>query len=105
MSNPFAVGRKALGACDRCGQVFKLSELVVEYEKRRPTGLLVCKSCDDEDHPQLYLGETPVNDPQALRNPRPIIGLAAERSFWSWAPIFVSDKYVPTCRAGEVEFE
>ena len=30
-----------------------------------------CKECWDPDHPQLHLGEFPVDDPQGLRNPRP----------------------------------
>jgi hypothetical protein len=31
----------------------------------------VCKSCWDPDQPQLQLGLYPVNDPQAVREPRP----------------------------------
>ena len=44
------------------------------------TGLLVCQECWDADHPQNHLGREPVNDPQALRNPRPDSGLTASRS-------------------------
>lgn len=33
--------------------------------------MLVCSSCYDPDHPQLQLGMYPVEDPQAVRNPRP----------------------------------
>lgn len=44
------------------------------------TGLLVCPECWDEDHPQNQLGRFPVDDPQALRNPRPDSGLTASRS-------------------------
>jgi len=36
------------------------------------TGLLVCPECLDKDQPQLQLGRWPVNDPQALENPRPM---------------------------------
>jgi hypothetical protein len=32
---------------------------------------MVCKACWDPDQPQLQLGMYPVDDPQALRNPRP----------------------------------
>jgi len=32
--------------------------------------LLVCSSCWDPDQPQLQLGMYPVDDPQAVRNPR-----------------------------------
>jgi hypothetical protein len=31
---------------------------------------LVCDSCWDPDQPQLQLGMYPVDDPQAVRNPR-----------------------------------
>ena len=31
----------------------------------------MCPECWDPDHPQLQLGMYPVDDPQALRNPRP----------------------------------
>jgi hypothetical protein len=33
--------------------------------------ILVCPTCWEPDQPQLQLGMYPVNDPQALRNPRP----------------------------------
>ena len=33
--------------------------------------ILVCPECWEEDHPQLLLGMYPINDPQALQNPRP----------------------------------
>ncbi len=32
--------------------------------------LLICPECWDPDQPQLMLGTFPVDDPQALRNPR-----------------------------------
>jgi hypothetical protein len=56
--------------CDRCGFRFKLrtlSELVVKTKK---INVLVCQACWDPDQPQLQLGMYPVDDPQALRNPR-----------------------------------
>lgn len=31
---------------------------------------MVCPECWEPDHPQLQLGMYPVDDPQALRNPR-----------------------------------
>ena len=57
--------------CDRCDQRFKLNLLKREVIKGRNYDLLVCPECWDPDHPQLHLGEFPVDDPQALRNPRP----------------------------------
>lgn len=56
--------------CDRCGQRYKLTELKKEVKKQRVFDLLVCPTCWDPDHPQLMLGTFPVDDPQAVRNPR-----------------------------------
>lgn len=70
MPNRFASGRIAIAECDRCGQQFKLKQLKEEIIKQRKYQLLVCPECWDPDHPQLMLGTFPVEDPQALRNPR-----------------------------------
>jgi len=71
MSNRYASGRHAISECDRCGQRFKLKTLKTEIIKTKQYNLLVCPACWDPDHPQLQLGMYPVDDPQALRNPRP----------------------------------
>lgn len=70
MGNRFASGKKAIAMCDRCGQQFKLKTLKEEVIKTKRYNLLVCEECWDPDHPQLQLGMYPVDDPQALRNPR-----------------------------------
>jgi hypothetical protein len=70
MGNRFASGKIAIAECDRCGQQFKLKKLKTEIIKQRKYELLVCPACWDPDHPQLMLGTFPVDDPQALRNPR-----------------------------------
>jgi hypothetical protein len=70
MGNRFASGRIAIAMCDRCGQQFKLKKLKTEIIKQRKYELLVCPACWDPDQPQLMLGTFPVDDPQALRNPR-----------------------------------
>ena len=70
MSNRFASGKNAIAQCDRCGQRFKLKILKTEIIKTKQYNLLVCPPCWDPDHPQLQLGMYPVDDPQALRNPR-----------------------------------
>ena len=70
MSNRFAAGKKALGVCDRCGFIYKLKKLRKEIVKGNVTNVLVCPSCWEPDHPQLHLGERPIDDPQAIRNPR-----------------------------------
>jgi len=71
MGNRFASGKWAIAQCDRCDGRFKLKELKREVIKGRNYDLLVCPECWDPDHPQLHLGEFPVDDPQGLRNPRP----------------------------------
>jgi hypothetical protein len=71
VGNRFAAGKKAISECDRCGQRFRLNLLKTEIIKTKKYNLLVCPECWDPDHPQLQLGMFPVDDPQALRNPRP----------------------------------
>jgi len=70
VSNRFANGKNAIAICDRCGFQFKLSLLRKEVVKQKINNTLVCPTCWDPDQPQLLLGQTPVSDPQALRNPR-----------------------------------
>jgi len=70
MGNRFASGKIAIAECDRCGQQFRLKNLKTEIIKQRKYELLVCPECWDPDQPQLMLGTFPVDDPQALRNPR-----------------------------------
>ena len=70
MANRFASGKNAIAMCDRCGFRFKLTELKKEIIKTKTYNALVCPTCWDPDQPQLQLGMYPVDDPQALRNPR-----------------------------------
>lgn len=70
MGNRFASGKIAIAMCDRCGFRFKLRDLRTLIVKTKPVNVLVCRECWDPDHPQLQLGMYPVDDPQALRNPR-----------------------------------
>jgi len=71
MPNKFASGKYAISQCDRCDQRYKLKELRTQTVKTKPYKIKVCKNCWDPDHPQLQLGMYPVNDPQAVREPRP----------------------------------
>jgi hypothetical protein len=73
MSNRFASGKFAIAECDRCAQRYKLKQLRTQLVKTRPYNIKVCPSCWDPDQPQLQLGMYPVNDPQAVREPRPDI--------------------------------
>ena len=70
MGNRFASGKNSIAMCDRCGQQFKLTALKKEVIKTKLYNLMVCPVCWDPDQPQLQLGMYPVDDPQAVRNPR-----------------------------------
>lgn len=100
MPNRFASGKKAIAECDRCGQQYLLKHLKTEIIKQRKYQLLVCPECWDPDQPQLMLGTFPVEDPQALRNPRKdTTYVTSGNNFngnpsggsrdiqWGWAPV------------------
>jgi hypothetical protein len=104
MSSKFATGSRALGTCDMCAQVYLLKELRPEIYNQRPTGFLVCADCWDLDQPQLQLGKVPINDPQALRNPRVDTNLIQSRELWGWAPVG-NDSTDITCQDGVVSVD
>jgi hypothetical protein len=100
MPNRFSSGKYAIAECDRCGQRYKLKELKKLTIKVKQVNIKVCPECWEPDQPQLSLGLYPVNDPQAVREPRPDTsyyqaGLDVEgdpsggsRVFqWGWAPV------------------
>lgn len=109
MGNRFANGKKAFGYCDKCGQRYLLARMKSEVRKLKQVNNLVCPTCFDPDHPQLQLGMYPVEDPQALRNPRRdttyfTAGLnaagnptAGSRDIqWGWAPVGGSSSLINT---------
>lgn len=100
MPNQFSSGKFAIAECDRCGQRFKLKQLKSLTIKTKRVNILVCPECWEPDQPQLQIGMYPVNDPQAVRNPRPdvsyvVSGVDVEgdpsggsRIFeWGWYPV------------------
>jgi hypothetical protein len=100
MGERFSSGKFAISQCDRCGFRFKLKQLKFEVIKTKLYQLKVCPECWDPDQPQLQLGMFPVDDPQAVRQPRPdttyyTAGLDANgfpsggsRDIqWGWAPV------------------
>jgi len=106
MGNRFASGKNSIAICDRCGFQFKLTALKKEVIKTKIYNLLVCTSCWDPDQPQLQLGMYPVDDPQAVRNPRRdttyvTAGPNAQGSLtggsrdiqWGWNPVGGSRAY------------
>jgi len=71
VANRFASGKHSIAQCDRCNFRYKLKYLKTEIIKTKPYQIKVCPQCWDPDQPQLQLGMYPVDDPQAVRNPRP----------------------------------
>jgi hypothetical protein len=71
MPSNFASGKYSIAECDRCGQRFKLVQLKKLTIKTKQVSIKVCPECWEPDQPQLQLGMYPVNDPQAVREPRP----------------------------------
>lgn len=70
MPSKYASGKNSIAECDRCGFRYKLSELRKLTIKTKQVSIKVCKNCWEPDQPQLQLGMYPVNDPQAVREPR-----------------------------------
>lgn len=100
MPNPFASAKFSIAECDRCGFRFKLRELRKLTIRFSLVNIKVCASCWEKSHPQLLLGTFPVEDPQAVRDPRPdqsyissgetVAGTLGEGSRiiqWGWAPV------------------
>jgi len=83
----YASGKYAFGFCDRTGFRYPKKDLVQQIVNQRPTGLLVGKDVVDQDQPQLQLGKVRIDDPQALRNPRPDQSLEESREVFAWNPV------------------
>ena len=100
MANRFASGKRAIAECDRCGIRVKLKDLKKLIIKTKQVNIKVCSECWEPDQPQLQLGMYPVDDPQALREPRPDqsyyqsgllsdgeIGEGSRVFQWGWNPV------------------
>jgi len=106
VATKYASGKHSIAECDRCGQRYKLSELKKEVIKTKLFQIKVCPTCWDPDQPQLSLGLYPINDPQAVREPRPDVSYVASGTDvngypsggsrdiqWGWAPIGGSSNF------------
>ena len=71
MGNRFSSGKNSIAECDRCGFRYKLKYLKKLIIKTKQVSIKVCQTCWEPDQPQLQLGMYPVQDPQAVREPRP----------------------------------
>lgn len=100
MSSKYSSGKYSIAECDRCGQRYKLSELKKEVIKTKLFQIKVCPTCWDPDQPQLSLGLYPVDDPQAVREPRPDVSYTTSGTDsngypsggsrdiqWGWSPV------------------
>ena len=87
----YAVGKKALGQCDRCGFSYKLNTLQYQIEDGKRNGLRVCYDCLDEDQPQLKIGEVNTNDPQNLYNARVDTGKTNSTSYSANSALVLRD--------------
>ena len=67
----YASAKNSIAQCDRCGFRYKLKQLKRLVIKTKNVNILVCPECWEPDQPQLSLGLYPVQDPIAVRNPRP----------------------------------
>jgi hypothetical protein len=56
-----------------------LHDLKSEVVNQNKTGFLVCPTCWDPDQPQYQLGKIPISEIEAVRNPRPDLGVDASR--------------------------
>ena len=83
----YALGKKALGDCDRCGFTYKLNDLKYEIEDGIRNGLRVCDDCLDIDHPQLKIGEVNTSDNQSLYNPSPDRGEKSSTEYYGFNPV------------------
>lgn len=71
MGNRFSSAKNSIAECDRCGFRYKLKQLKKLTIKTKQVSIKVCPTCWEQDQPQLQLGMYPVQDPQAVREPRP----------------------------------
>lgn len=76
MPSKYASGKNSISECDRCGFRYMLKVLKTLTIKTKNVKIKVCPTCWEPDQPQLSLGLYPINDPQAVREPRP------DLSYW-----------------------
>ena len=106
MPSQFSSGKNSIAECDRCGFRFKLTQLKGLVIKTKNVNIMVCPECWEPDQPQLLLGMYPVNDPQAVRNPRPDVsyvtsgvgddgypGGGSRIIQWGWNPVGGSKQF------------
>lgn len=95
--------RPVPGICDRCSLRYPLSTLKEEYLLGRPTGIVVCKSCYDESHPQLDTRGVKTDDRQSVKDPQSDFAERdASRRLYSWNPVGCQATSTCTVSVGRV---
>ena len=106
MPSRYSSGKNSIAECDRCGFRYKLTELKNLVIKTKNVNIKVCSTCWDPDQPQLQLGLYPVNDPQAVRDPRPDTSYYTDSGVnggdggsrivqWGWKPVGLNNSLAP----------
>ena len=99
MSNKYTSSKNAIADCDVCGFQFKLKELKDLYVRKTNTNIKACKECWNPDQPQNMQGMYPVEDPQAVRDPRPDKSFIPDGPYssrdiqWGWNPVGLNDPF------------
>ena len=85
----YSAAVNAIAICDVCGFQYRLRQLKNLVKKGKVTNIKACPECWNPDQPQLHLGEFVIEDPQAVRDPRPDSAeLVASRDIqWGWNPV------------------
>jgi len=84
----FASGKLAFGFCDICGFRYNLNELKELTKRNKLVNIRACPECWNPDQPQNDLGSFPVDDPQAVEDPRPDRNLEEQRDYqYGWNPV------------------
>jgi hypothetical protein len=93
MSNKYTTNKNAIADCDVCGFQFKLKKLKSLFVRKTKTNILACPECWNPDQPQNMQGMYPVEDPQAVRDPRPDQSFGPSGPYssrdiqWGWNPV------------------
>ena len=83
----YASAKIAVAECDVCGFRYRLKELKNLIQKGRDTNIKACLNVGIQTNHNLGW-EFPVDDPQALRDPRPdFAGRESRKIQWGWNPV------------------
>jgi hypothetical protein len=100
LTSKWAAGKRAWAICDICGLRCRYLDLREPSIMGHSTGLKVCPTCYDSDHPQNFLPKFIRVDAEALRGARPDTGLMRSRWLPHWRP---ADSIALKAAVGSVE--